>query len=136
MGRNSIKEYRIWKAMKSRCYAPSYRNNTYQRNGIKVCPEWKESYEAFIRDMGPMPSPNYSIERINVYGDYCPENCIWIPLADQSKNRANCIFYTMNGETHTLKDWSRKCGIKYTTVYMRVFRSGWSIEKALGVKGD
>lgn len=136
MARNDIPEYRIWKAMKSRCYAPSGKDNTYQKNGVQVCPRWRNSFEAFFEDMGPRPGSDYSIERVDVYGDYCPENCTWIPLSDQSKNRRFCLVYTINGETHNLKEWSRICGIKYTTVYMRIFRSGWSVEKSLEMKGE
>ena len=136
MAKKDIPEYRIWKAMKARCYAPSCKSNTYQQNGIKVCSRWKESFETFYKDMGPRPGSGYSIERIDVLGDYAPENCTWIPLRDQSKNRTVCLVYTINGETHNLKDWSRICGIKYTTVYMRMFRSGWPVERALGIEGD
>lgn len=136
MARKDIPEYRIWKAMKARCYAPSYRFSTYQQNSIQVCSRWKDSFEAFYEDMGPRPGPDYSIERSDVYGDYCPENCTWIPFRDQPKNRGFCLVYTINGETHNLKDWSRIRGIKYTTVYMRMFRSGWPVERALGMGGE
>lgn len=130
------KEYRIWKAMKARCYAPCYKNTTYQRHGIKVCPEWKASFKAFMDDMGPIPGPDYSIERLDVYGDYTPGNCIWLPLRDQARNRTNCRFYTIDGETHNLKDWSRKRGLKYSTVYMRMYRYDMTVEQALGMKGE
>jgi len=132
MEKRTIKEYRIWKAMKARCYAPSQKQGYYKKDGIKVCERWRNSFENFISDMGRMPGETYSIERLDVKGDYCPENCKWIPLSDQSKNRRTSILVTYKGQTKCLKDWCREFGIKYTTAYMRIYR-GSTIEEALGI---
>lgn len=115
------REYRIWKAMRARCSAPCYRDSTYQINEIKVCERWN-SFESFIADMGPCPE-GYSIDRIDTYGDYSPENCRWANPSTQAKNRGtfNKVF-TYNGETHCLKDWARILNIKYVTLCMRIKR--------------
>ena len=117
MNKKSLKEYRIWKAMKSRCYSPSQSKGYYKQNGIKVCDRWLHSFDNFLADMGNIPSDDYSIERIDVYGDYSPENCIWIPQRDQSKNRCNSIIVEYHGKRMCLKDLSRSLHIKYSTIY-------------------
>lgn len=121
MNKKALKEYRIWKAMKSRCYSPSNKNmGYYQSDNIKVCNRWKNSYENFIEDMGKIPSDDYSIERIDYTKDYCPENCKWILKTEQSKNRRNSKVYTYNGKTMILKDWSRVLDINYYTLIKRI----------------
>lgn len=123
MEKNRIKEYRIWKAMKARCYAPSQKGRgLYQTFGIEVCDRWKNNYEAFASDMGPMPGPDYSIDRIDPRGNYEPSNCRWVPLSEQSKNRTNCLMFTYNGKTKCLKEWSRILGVKYDTLRAFVIR--------------
>lgn len=128
------KEYRIWKALRSRCNAPCYRNTTYQKKGIKVCERWN-SFENFFEDMGECPE-NCSIDRIDNDGNYTPENCHWATAVEQTKNRG--IFnlkFTMNGETLCLKDWARRFGIKPTSLYARHNRHPeLSIEELLNFK--
>lgn len=130
MNKKSMKEYRIWKAMKSRCYSPSQKDSYYQRDGIKVCDRWIHNFKAFLQDMGPMPANDYSIERIDIYGDYCPENCIWIPEKDQKKNRRNVPIYSYNNENHCLKEWSEILGFNLDCVRGRI-RRGMSFEEAI-----
>ena len=133
MNKRSMKEYRIWKAMKSRCYAPSQNKGLYKQFGIKVCDRWLHDFDAFLFDMGRMPSDEYSIERIDVKGNYCPENCKWIPMKDQPKNRSNSRFFTHDGKTMCLKDWARYYGIKYTTLYGRITRYKMPFETAVNM---
>ena len=124
MNKKSMKEYRIWKAMKSRCYAPSQNKGCYKQFGIQVCDRWRNDFEAFLQDMGSIPGEDYSIERLDVHKDYCPDNCIWIPMKDQPKNRSTTIFITLGEKTMCLKDWAREIGVKYSTLYMKYRRSG------------
>lgn len=132
MNKKTLKEYRIWKAMKARCYAPSNRNmGHYQDRGIQVCEEWRHNFDAFMRDMGPIPGPEYSIDRIDPYKDYTPDNCRWLTMKDQQKNRSNCRYFTYNNRTECLKEWARIFGVKYTTLYMAITRDGRSFEEAV-----
>ena len=131
MNKRNLKEYRIWKAMKSRCNAPCYKDSYYQKDGIKVCPEWDNSFEQFLSDMGEIPGEEYSIERIDVRGDYCPENCKWIPMKEQPVNRRTTLWFTHNGETKSLKEWSRVFGINYDTLRARVIRKNIPFEIAI-----
>jgi hypothetical protein len=131
--KKNIKEYRIWKGMKGRCYAPCNKNmGTYQKNNITVCERWKNSYDNFLEDMGRIPSTDHTIERMDNLGNYEPSNCKWIHKSEQPKNRGsfNRVF-SYNGETRILKDWAKYFGIKYTTLYQRLYRSGWSFGKSI-----
>lgn len=116
--------------MKARCYAPSCSNMYYQKDGIKVCDRWKNSFELFLADMGEIPGNDYSIERIDYMRDYCPDNCIWIPMKEQQKNRRNVPQYVYQGEKKCLKEWSRILGFNYDRVRERI-RNGMSFEKAI-----
>lgn len=82
--------YRIWSSMWRRCTEPqnnSYRN--YGARGISVCERWRDFWQ-FADDIGPRPSANHSIDRIDVNGNYEPSNCRWATPLQQSRNRRTC----------------------------------------------
>ena len=84
-GMKDTKVYEVWSSMRKRCNNPNcaaYKN--YGGRGIKVCDRWSK-FANFYEDMG---EPNgLTIERVDNDGDYCPENCKWIPLEEQGKNK-------------------------------------------------
>lgn len=129
-------EHRTWVLMRRRCSSPTdtgYKN--YGGRGIKVCKRWCGIYgfQHFLLDMGTKPSPKYSIDRIDVNGDYCPENCRWATPKEQSNNRRlrkDTRYITYNNETKTLLEWSKELGIKVTTIESRR-EAGWPMEKWL-----
>lgn len=84
-------EYRSWRRMRVRCLNPHDKRYTdYGGRGIRVCERWV-SFEVFLADMGPKPSPKHSIDRINVDGDYEPRNCRWATAIEQRRNRRDSI---------------------------------------------
>jgi len=84
------KEYRTWQSMKNRCYNPNERSyKDYGAKGIEVCPQWLNDFQQFYEDMGPAPSPQHSIERIDFKSNYEPSNCIWLETKYQAHNRSN-----------------------------------------------
>ena len=134
-GMTSTRLYYEWSNMRSRCLYP--KNSMYKRyggRGIKLCEEWL-SFEAF-RDwaLSSGYSDELTLERRDVDGDYCPQNCCWIPLKSQYLNRSDSHFVTAFGETKTIKEWSDSSGIKYDTIERRINRYGWSAEDAVSKK--
>lgn len=76
-GLRGAPEYRVWASIIQRCTNPNNKGyRLYGGRGIKVCDEWRE-FSRFISDMGSRPSKDHTIERRNVNGDYCPDNCYW-----------------------------------------------------------
>jgi hypothetical protein len=93
-GDSGSPEHKTWKAMKQRCDNPKgNRWMHYGGRGIKVCDRWINSYENFILDMGRKPGPEYSIDRINVDGNYEPSNCKWATPKEQSKKTRRNTYY-------------------------------------------
>ncbi len=119
-----------WGSMWQRCAnpkCPSYAS--YGARGIKVCDRWK-SLALFIEDMGPKPTPDHSLDRIDSSGGYEPSNCRWATKREQILNRRNTKFVCFRGESRTLGDWAREFGRCPATVNSRLHR-GWSLEAAL-----
>lgn len=128
-------EYGVWNGMLNRCLSelnPCYPN--YGGRGITVCDEWL-CFENFLSDMGPRPSKDHSIDRINNDGPYCKENCRWATRKEQCNNRRSNVYVCFNGESHTVPEWSEIVGINARTLYTRLDR-GWSPEEALSTPPD
>jgi len=85
-GLSNTIEYRRWRGMITRCENPRYaRFKDYGGRGIKVCKRWRESFLNFLKDMGKRPD-GMSLDRINVNGNYEPQNCRWASRKDQMNN--------------------------------------------------
>lgn len=128
--KSHTRTFRIWSQMKTRCSNPkNIRWHCYGGRGIKVCDRWMNSFESFLEDMGECPD-GYSIERIDVNGNYEPSNCKWIPLSRQAANTRQNVFLTYEGKTQTIADWAREKGFPYGVLRHRIAK-GWSVEEAL-----
>lgn len=81
-------EYRIWADMISRCERPTATGyKDYGDRGIGVCQTWRQSFVAFLADVGQRPSPLHSIDRINNDGNYEPGNVRWATKSEQRLNQ-------------------------------------------------
>ena len=86
-GKTKTSTFNIWAGMKDRCFNSRNKNwNRYGGRGITVCPQWKESFERFLLDMGESPK-GLTIDRINNDGNYEPGNCRWTTYTVQANNR-------------------------------------------------
>jgi hypothetical protein len=101
----------------------------YGGRGIRVCKRWRESFEAFLEDMGPKPLGG-SIERKEVNGHYEPGNCEWIPQRRQTRNQRSNKRITLDGQTRCVAEWAELYGINPFLVYRRL-RRGWDSQRAL-----
>ena len=129
-GWSTVDGYRSWEGMISRCRnAADHSYNSYGGRGITVCTRW-ESFEKFLEDMGPRPSVDHSIERINVDGNYEKSNCCWATPKEQGRNRRNNRVLTYNGRTLCVTEWAEELGIEWVTLFGRLYR-GWSVKKSL-----
>lgn len=123
---------RIHTAMKTRCSNPNatgYAN--YGGRGICVCPEW-QAYPPF-KDwaLANGYADDLSIDRIDVAGDYCPENCRWATRAEQANNTRANRRLTFQGRTMTLRQWAKEFGFSANQISDRINTLKWPIERAL-----
>ena len=128
--------YHIWICMKDRCYNPKNKKyKDYGGRGIIICDEWINDFEAFANwayDNGYIENVSRgecTIDRIDVNGNYCQQNCRWVNQKVQTNNKRNNHYITYNGETHTVTEWNNILGYKKGVLSRRIF-SGWSIEDA------
>lgn len=123
--------YNVWNTMRQRCNDPNKAHyDRYGGRGISICNEWND-YNTFREwAMSNGYKNNLTIDRIDVNGNYCPENCRWVTWQEQQNNRTSNRMITANGETHTIAEWSRISGIKSSTIQSRL-SYGWDEELAV-----
>jgi hypothetical protein len=118
-------EYYCWRDMKARCYNPANKSfHNYGGRGITVCDRWLHSFENFLADMGPRPSPQHTIDRDDNARNYTPDNCWWRTRLEQAHNRRTNVLVTHGGVKKCIKQWSRDTGLSAGTIGRRI-RAGW-----------
>ena len=129
--------YGVWCGMVHRCHSKDSYVKGYWSRGITVCDEWRNNFESF-HDWAiangydeTAPESKCTLDRIDVNGNYCPENCRWVDRKVQANNRTNNRLLTHNGKTQTMKQWAEEFGINYQTLVSRIFQRSWDISTAL-----
>lgn len=131
-GHHKVPEYKTWVNIKQRCYnKKNDQYDDYGGRGITMCDEWKESFEAFYRDMGPRPSPEHSIDRRDNNKGYSKENCRWATLVEQANNRRDNLYFDFDGDRKTLTEWCREFGLNYNRIRYLILKKGISFEDAI-----
>lgn len=129
--------YMIWCDMKYRCTSP--KNHKYYRyggRGIKICDEWLdkehgyENFKLWALENGYKDNCGLSIDRIDVDGDYCPENCRWADNKMQQNNKRNTIYIRYKKWVYPLYIWSEITGLPPKLMHSRKDK-GWTDEEIL-----
>lgn len=129
--------YKVWTSMKNRCYDPNMDNYQYYGGrGITVCDEWKGNFLAFYEwamANGYDENEKYmecTLDRIDVNGNYEPQNCRWIGAKQQVLNKRNSTLYLYNGENLTIPQLAVKYGKSEIAIKSRI-KLGFTIEQAI-----
>ena len=124
--------YSCWSGMMSRCSNEEDRYfKDYGGRGISVCKEW-ESFDNFADwALSNGYADNLTIDRIDVNGNYCPENCHWATWKEQANNTRRNRYFEFNGEKKTLSQLADKYNINYRLLHERVVTEGWDLFRAL-----
>jgi hypothetical protein len=137
--------YRKYHSMKDRCLRKnSSKYPNYGGRGIKICDHWlgengfihfrEDMYESYLEHCKLYGEGNTTLDRIDVNGDYCPENCRWATWEEQENNKTTNYMVFYNGERLSLADCIRKYANKelsYSTIQSRLFDLGWGIYRAM-----
>lgn len=112
----------IYHTMKTRCNNPNCNAYKYYgARGISLCPEWHNDFMNFYNwAIANGYADDLTIDRIDVNGNYCPENCRWVTPYEQGRNTRKNRWVTINGETHILNDWAKILGINRKTLSDRL----------------
>ncbi len=125
-------EYKAWASMKQRCYNDrDKRFPYYGGRGIKICESWINSFESFYSDMQQRPTSKHSLDRIDVNGNYEPNNCRWATTNQQAANRRDTTKYHFNNELMALSYIAKLAGIPQTTMQRLVRDKGMTVEQAI-----
>lgn len=135
--------YSVYKHMLDRATEgrKNYKGN-YKKYNVKVCDEWRNDFRKFYDwalengykyEKLPNGKNKWTLDRIDPFGDYCPQNCRWITIQEQENNRTNNHYITYNGKRDTLANWSRVLNFPYRLVLDRLI-AGYSFEDAIDMK--
>lgn len=123
----------IWYKMKRRCYVEKeLRYHQYGGRGITMNPGWKESFDRFAEwALANGYKQGLTIERIDVNGNYCPENCKWITRREQAFNKRDTIWVDYHGRHVQLMKLCMEKNLKYDAVHNRITALKWPVERAI-----
>lgn len=139
-GLSSHRLYKIWCAMKQRCYDTNSQNyHLYGGRGISICKEWLENFKTFF-DWANLTgySEDGTIDRINNSGNYEPSNCQWVTQKEQNRNQRTNKWVTAFGETKIVTDWINdpRCDLKHPHTILDRIEKGMTPEDAITRKAN
>lgn len=123
-------EYHIHNSMLRRCYVETHVGYPqYGGRGIRVCDRWRDKekgFEHFLSDLGPRPTKNHSLDRVNPDGNYEPGNCKWATNKEQARNKRKSIFlpHPQTGVTVPAAEVAEFLGITYQSMRARYIKEG------------
>jgi len=131
-GFSGSKIYKVWAGMKERCSNPNAKYfHCYGGRGISVCKEWLLP-DAFIKwALETGYTEGLTLERNNVNGNYCPENCRWATLMEQGANQRKNVNFEINGVTKHISQWCREYNVASMGAVRYRIKRGMSIIEAL-----
>lgn len=132
------KLYGVWRNMIRRCTdTQNDRYYTYGARGVSVCNKWRTSFHGFAKwAIANGWKPGLWIERKNVDGNYCPENCTFLSRNEQMRNKTSNIRITIEGSEKCLAEWCEIFGVAFTTAWARYRNYGYTDPDLLFYTGD
>jgi hypothetical protein len=134
-GLSKTRLYKIYSQMKIRCLNPknpAYKS--YGGRGIKICKEWLKDFKVFYSwAMENGYNDTLSIDRIDVNGNYEPNNCRWVDMKTQCNNRRSNELIEFKGVKHSIAEWAEIYKIKKSVLWARLKKLNWPFEKAIAI---
>lgn len=123
------RELSAWRVMLRRCTEPGFKDwKYYGGNGITVCREWAESFDAFLLDVGPSPTRTSWLGRLNTAGNYEPGNVAWTNHEEQMRRRQFCRLVTIRDQVMTAAEAGRLPGLPTRNSVLYRVAGGFSLE--------
>lgn len=139
-GRSATRLYRIWNAMNARCYVVTNKDyHYYGGKGVQVCDEWRHDYLAFKRwaeENGYDENAKRgecTLDRVDPRGGYSPDNCRFVSMLTQARNKATTKMVTVLGETIPFSVACEKYNVPYHKAEDRHQKLKWSAEETFGI---
>jgi hypothetical protein len=133
-GQRHTRIYNIWSSMRQRCLDRNCRPySNYGGRGITICQEWDDFTVFRAWALAHGYQDDLTIERVDNNGNYEPANCVWVPKPEQARNKRNNRLVIAWGQTKSVIEWSEddRCQVSYDTLWARLMKGGWDVEKAL-----
>lgn len=114
--------FKIWQKIKERCLSQNANNyKLYGGRGITICKDWENNFMNFYNwAIKNGYKDNLSIDRIDVNGNYNPDNCRWTTAKEQARNRRSNRLITIKNKTHLLADWLELTNVSKSTFYRKL----------------
>lgn len=131
-GETKTRLYEIWRGVIRRTTVTSSKSyKSYGGRGIVMCDEWLADFQTFKRwALNNNYSEELTLDRINVNGNYEPNNCRFTTWAEQANNRSNNVHLSLDGVTKSAAEWAKETGLRYNTIISRLL-NGWSESETL-----